>query len=280
MKWRDGRRSKNVIDARGSSRGKKAAVGGGAILIALLAAVFFGQDPAQVLQTIGTAQQGATQSGTFQSTPEEDELIDFLSVVLADTEDVWGTLFRQAGSSYTPARFEIFRGQTATACGTGSAASGPFYCPGDHKLYMDLSFLNELRKMGASGDFALAYVVSHEVGHHIQALTGRAKDVQMAKQRADRATANQLQVRMELEADCYAGVWAHHAHNQRQILEAGDIEEGLSAASSVGDDHLQRMAGRRVVPESFTHGTSAQRMEWFKRGLETGSVQACNTFGT
>jgi len=276
MRWRKGRRSKNVIDARGRRR-KGAAVGGGAVILALLAALLFGQDPAQVLQQIGAGQPAPTQ-GPVQSTAAEDEVMDFLSVVLADTEDVWGGLFRAANASYRQPALEVFRGVTETACGTQSSASGPFYCPGDNKLYMDLSFLAELRKMGASGDFALAYVIAHEVGHHVQNLTGRAMSVHQAKQFARKADANQLQVKMELEADCYAGVWAHHGHRQRNILEEGDIEEGLGAAAAVGDDHLQRRATGRVVPESFTHGTSRQRMTWFQRGFRTGSVDACDTF--
>ncbi len=276
MRWRKGRRSKNVIDARGRRR-KGAAVGGGAVILALLAAVLFGQDPGQVLQQIG-AGQPQTSQGQAPTNPQEEEIMDFLRVVLADTEDVWGKLFREANSTYRQPQFEVFRGVTQTACGLGQSASGPFYCPGDSKLYMDLSFLGELRRMGASGDFALAYVVAHEVGHHIQNLTGRAMEVQRAKQRMRRADANALQVKMELEADCYAGVWAHHAHRQRNILESGDVEEGLRAAASVGDDHLQRQATGRVVPESFTHGTSEQRMTWFRRGLDSGSVAACDTF--
>ena len=277
MRWRKGRRSKNVIDARGRSRRRGTAVGGGAIVLALLAAVLFGQDPGQVLQAIG-AGQSQPASGPVRSTPEEDEIMDFLSVVLADTEDTWGSLFRQANQTYRPPRLEIFRGVTATACGQGSSASGPFYCPGDSKLYMDLSFLSELKRMGASGDFALAYVIAHEVGHHIQNLTGRAMEVQRAKQRLRKVDANKLQVKMELEADCYAGVWAHHADRQRQIMEPGDVEEGLRAAASVGDDHLQRQATGRVVLEAFTHGSSEQRMNWLRRGMETGSIAACDTF--
>lgn len=279
MRWQKGRRSKNVVDARGSRTRQTATLGGGAVILALLAAVFFGQDPAQVLQQVGSAtQQPGTASGPVASTPQEDAVMDFLAVVLGDTEDVWGQLFRQANASYRQPELVIFRDAVSSACGNASAASGPFYCPGDSKLYMDLSFLTELKRMGASGDFALAYVIAHEVGHHIQNLTGRAMEVQRAKQRMSRTDANAMQVRMELEADCYAGVWAHHAHRQRNILEDGDVQEGLGAAASVGDDHLQRQAGRRVVPESFTHGTSEQRMTWFRRGLERGDIQACNTF--
>lgn len=278
MRWQKGRRSKNVVDARGRRRRQTATLGGGAIILALLAAVFLGQDPSQVLQQVGGTQQQGQPAGPVKSTPEEEVVKDFLEVVLADTEDVWRAQFRQAGATYRDPKLILFRGVTSSACGSASSASGPFYCPGDDQLYMDLAFLTELKRMGASGDFALAYVIAHEVGHHVQNMTGRAMEVQRAKQRMRKADANALQVRMELEADCYAGVWAHHGHKQRNILEEGDIEEGLRAAASVGDDHLQRQAGRRVVPESFTHGTSEQRMRWFRRGLETGSVQSCNTF--
>lgn len=279
MRWKTGRRSKNVVDARGSTAKRGAAVGGGAIVMALIAVFLLGKDPGQVMSELARQQKSApAQSGPVKSTPEEDQVVDFLSVVLGDTEDVWTQIFRESGARYEQPRLKIFRDAVQSACGYTTAAAGPFYCPGDNHLYMDLSFLNELKRMGAQGDFALAYVIAHEVGHHIQNLTGRAREVQMARQRSSEAQGNQMQVRMELEADCYAGVWAHHAHSQRQILEQGDIEEGLGAASSVGDDHLQKMAGRRVVPESFTHGTSQQRMSWFRRGLETGSVQACDTF--
>lgn len=197
----------------------------------------------------------------MQTSPEEEQVKDFLSVILADTEDIWRPIFQQAGATYQPPDLVLYRNATPTACGQGQAAAGSFYCPGDRKLYLDLSFLSEMKRMGAEGDFALAYVISHEVGHHIQTLVGTAD-----------------KVRMELQADCFAGVWAHHAQQQRKILEPGDLEEGIRAAASVGDDHLQRMAGRRVVPEAFTHGSSDQRMTWLKRDLQIGNFQACNTF--
>jgi hypothetical protein len=279
MRWKKGRRSKNVVDARGRRTKQTATLGGGAIIMALIAIFFFGQDPAQVLQqTVGGGGGASSQAPAAPPSAEDAPIIDFLSVVLADTEDVWRTLFQQAGSRYSEPKLVIFTGEVNSACGFASAASGPFYCPGDNQLYMDLSFLAQLQKMGAQGDFALAYVIAHEVGHHVQNLAGRAMSVQRAKQRVSKAEANALQVRMELEADCYAGVWAHHGHRQRNILEQGDIEEGLGAAAAVGDDNLQRQARGYVVPESFTHGSSEQRMTWFRRGLETGTIESCNTF--
>jgi predicted metalloprotease len=220
----------------------------------------------------------STQQAPTQTNAQEEEIKDFLAVVLGDTEQVWGTLFQQAGFRYQPPKLVLYRDATPTACGTGQAAAGPFYCPGDHKLYLDLSFLSELKRMGASGDFALAYVIAHEVGHHIQTLEGTAQKVQAARARSSKVAGNRIQVAMELQADCYAGVWAHHAQNQRQILEQGDLEEGMQAAASVGDDHLQRMAGRRVVPEGFTHGSSEQRQQWLLRGLKSGDLSQCDTF--
>lgn len=245
--------------------------------MALIGIFLFGQDPQQVMEQLGAGQQQA------QTAPADsgqyDEAKDFLSVVLADTEDVWDAIFSEAGQRYPQPTFVIFSQQTPTACGTGQAAAGPFYCPGDQKLYMDLVFLNELQRLGARGDFAIAYVVAHEVGHHVQTVTGTSAKVRAAQQRARSKTdANVFQVRMELQADCYAGVWAHHAHRQRQILESGDIEEAMEAAASVGDDRLQRGAGRPVRPESFTHGSSAERTKWFRRGIETGRIDSCDTF--
>ena len=277
MRWEKGRRSSNVEDRRGSPMRTGASIGGGAIIVALIAVFVLGQDPAEVLQQVGSMQQ---QSGPpAERSAAENQAADFVSVVLADTEDTWQSLFSQAGSRYQLPSLVLYTGQVQSACGLGSAAAGPFYCPGDSKLYLDLSFLGELQQMGASGDFAVAYVIAHEVGHHVQNLAGTARKVQAAKSRMSKADANALQVRMELQADCYSGIWAHHAQKQRQILESGDVEEGLRAAASVGDDHLQRQAGRAVHPESFTHGTSQQRMTWFRRGLDTGDLGACDTFG-
>ena len=278
MRWRKGRRSTNVEDRRGAPLRAGASIGGGAIIMALIAVFVLGQDPAEVIQQIGSGVQ--QQSGSPPQRPQaENEAADFVSVVLADTEDTWNGIFRQNGSRYQLPTLVLYTRQVQSACGFGSAAAGPFYCPGDSKLYLDLSFLGELQHMGAAGDFAVAYVIAHEVGHHVQNLAGIAHQVQAAKGRMSQADGNALQVRMELQADCYAGVWAHHAHQQRQILEPGDVEEGLRAAATVGDDHLQRQAGRRVTPEAFTHGTSEQRMAWFRKGLDTGQVGACDTFG-
>ena len=279
MRWKGGRRSKNVIDRRGAGPGRRTAVGGGVVIVALLAAVFLGVDPTVILQGLGGLQQQQVPSGPTPPRPAaEEEAADFVSVVLADTEDTWTREFQRAGSRYQLPQLVLFSGGVESACGFASAAAGPFYCPGDSRLYLDLAFLSELKRMGASGDFAVAYVIAHEVGHHIQNLAGTARRVQAAKQRLSRREGNALQVRMELQADCYAGVWGHY-YQQRGLLETGDVEEGLGAAAAVGDDHLQRMAGRRVTPESFTHGTSKQRMQWFKRGFDSGDPDQCDTFG-
>lgn len=278
MRWRQGKRSQNIEDRRGSSgRGRKAAgLGGGATILAFIAAMVLGVDPSQLTALLAGGQN--SQQAPVQSNAQEDEVKDFLAVVLGDTEQVWGQIFQQAGVRYQPPKLVLYREATPTACGTGQAAAGPFYCPGDNKLYLDLSFLTELKRMGASGDFALAYVIAHEVGHHIQTLEGTAEKVQAARARSSKVEGNRIQVAMELQADCYAGVWAHHAQKQRNILETGDLEEGMQAAASVGDDHLQRMAGRRVVPEAFTHGSSDQRQQWLMRGLRSGDIRQCDTF--
>ena len=277
MRWRGRRTSSNVEDRRGRVGRKGVAVGGaGAVIMALVAVFLLGQDPATVLQQMATQSGG----GGAQRTPSaaENEAAEMSKVVLATTEDAWSALFRDAGSGYQPPTLVLFSGSTPTACGFGSAATGPFYCPADQKLYIDLSFLSQLRRMGADGDFALAYVLAHEVGHHVQTITGISRQVRSAQQRAGKSEQNALQVRMELQADCYAGVWAHYAGRDMNLLERGDLEEGLRAAAAVGDDTLQRNAGRRVQPETFTHGSSAQRMQWFRRGVDTGSVSACDTF--
>lgn len=277
MRWRGRRKSSNVEDRRGRRGRRGAAAGGaGAIIMALVAVFLFGQDPATVLQQMAT--QSAGQGPARTPTAAENEVAEMARVVLATTEDAWTRLFREAGSTYRPPVLVLFSDSTPTACGFGSAATGPFYCPADQKLYIDLSFLGQLRRMGADGDFALAYVIAHEVGHHVQTITGISARVRSAQQRANETQRNALQVRMELQADCYAGVWAHYAARDMDLLERGDLEEGLRAAAAVGDDTLQRNAGRRVQPETFTHGSSAQRMEWFRRGVETGSVAACDTF--
>ncbi len=275
MRW-GSERSDNIEDRRGMSVGKLAGGGIGTIVIALIA-MYFGVDPSVILNQANTL--APTQQTQTQFSPEEEHLKEFMAVVLADTENVWGTLFSNAGKTYEQPKLVLFSGAVQSACGAAEAAMGPFYCPGDHKLYLDMSFFNELSKrLGAPGDFAQAYVVAHEVGHHVQNLMGIADKVQRAQQNAGDAQRNALQVRMELQADCFAGVWAYHANKTRQILEPGDTEEALAAASGVGDDRLQKKARGYVVPESFTHGSSEQRMRWFSTGMRSGDPDQCDTF--
>ncbi len=220
------------------------------------------------------------QTQTVETSAAEDSLAMFVSVVLADTEEVWAQIFENSGQTYRQPKLVLFSGQVQSACGMASAASGPFYCPGDEKVYIDLSFCNELKnRLGAPGDFAIAYVIAHEVGHHVQNLLGVLGDVQQQRQRMPEVEANKLTVKLELQADFYAGIWAYHAQRKFDILEPGDIEEALGAASAVGDDHLQMQSQGRVVPDAFTHGTSAQRMKWFKKGWDTGDPGAGDTFG-
>lgn len=275
----DGRESDNVEDRRGS-RISGGAIGGGIGTIALaVIALFMGVDPAVVLRTLGNLSQLQQGHKAPASNPQDERLKKFMSVVLADTEDTWGDLFRQSGQRYEQPKLVLYSGQIQSACGYGEAAMGHFYCPGDHKLYLDMSFFNELaNRHNAPGDFAQAYVIAHEVGHHVQNLLGIADKVHSAMQRGNEVANNQLQVRMELQADCFAGVWANHANQMRQILEPGDLEEALAAASGVGDDRLQRESRGYVVPESFTHGSSAQRMKWFSIGAKTGNPKNCDTF--
>ena len=275
MRWGSGR-SSNIEDRRGMGVGKLAGGGIGTIVIALIA-MYFGVDPSVILNQTG--QLAPVQQAQKQFSPEEERLKEFMSVVLADTEIVWGALFREAGKVYEEPKLVLFSGAVQSACGYAEAAMGPFYCPGDRKLYLDMSFFNELAKrLDAPGDFAQAYVVAHEVGHHVQNLMGIAEKVHLTKQNASEAGQNALQVRMELQADCFAGVWAFHANKMRQILEPGDKEEALAAASGVGDDRLQKQSRGYVVPESFTHGSSAQRMRWFDMGEKSGDPAQCDTF--
>jgi predicted metalloprotease len=279
MRWQLGRRSDNIEDRRGMPIGRGAAVGGGiGTLVLVLLAVWFGVDPSVILQ--GTDPGDSRPAPSVQQRPAgDDQMRDFVAVVLADTEDTWRDLFRRMGRQYQEPKLVLFTGAVQSACGFAQAAVGPFYCPGDRKLYIDLSFYRDLRdRLGAPGDFAQAYVIAHEVGHHVQNLLGIAERIQSAQSRRPKTEANALQVRVELQADCFAGVWASNAQRARQILEAGDIEEGLNAASAIGDDRLQRESQGRVVPESFTHGSSAQRVRWFKRGIETGDPGQCDTF--
>jgi predicted metalloprotease len=278
MRWQGRQGSSNIEDRRGVRFGRAGGIGIGSIVLALIA-IYFGQDPSVVLQGVQPSAP-TSQEGPYEETPEEAQSREFVGVVLADTEETWGQIFSQAGRTYEQPKLVLFSGAVESACGFAEAAVGPFYCPGDHKVYIDLSFYQELQnRFGAPGDFAQAYVVAHEIGHHVQTLLGISERNMAARQRAGEAEANALSVRQELQADCFAGIWAHNADRSRQLLEQGDIEEGLNAAAAIGDDRLQKQARGYVAPESFTHGSSEQRVRWFKRGFETGSVQACDTFG-
>jgi predicted metalloprotease len=280
MRWRTGRRSSNVEDRRGRRVAGGAVFKGGVgtIVLTLALAYFLGIDPQVLLQL----QQGSGQAvivEDYQPTPQEAQLADFVSVVLADTEDTWQEIFEQYGQRYEEPVLVLFSGAVKSACGMASAAMGPFYCPADRKVYIDLAFFEDLRQRhGAPGDFAQAYVIAHEVGHHVQNLLGISAQVRSAQQGLGKAAANALSVKQELQADCLAGLWGHHADRSRDVLEQGDIEEALNAATAIGDDRLQKQAQGYVVPESFTHGSSRQRVEWFKRGIESGDFERCNTF--
>lgn len=279
MRWKGGRRSQNIEDRRGVRLSGKAKGGGLGLLALVLVGLFFGIDPSLILQLGGSLSEPEIQETRYQPSQAENELADFVSVVLADTEDTWGSLFYQAGGTYQEPTLVLFTGAAESACGFAQSAIGPFYCPADRKVYIDLSFYHDLKtKMGAPGDFAQAYVVAHEVGHHVQNLLGLSGKVQAMRSRVSQADYNKLSVRLELQADCFAGLWAHHADRTRHILEQGDIEEALNAASMIGDDRLQKQAQGYVTPDSFTHGTSAQRVRWFKTGLESGNIEICDTF--
>lgn len=296
MRWRQGRRSSNIEDRRGQ---QAPGTGGGGMggmgnllalapfllrskkgwLILLVLGALYYCSSRMDLMGPGVSEQPATLDPAQTGAPAPgDEVADFVSVVLADTEDTWGQIFQTAGSNYQPPTLVLYTQAVRSACGVSPSAVGPFYCPADGKVYLDLSFLGELKRMGAPGEFAFAYVIAHEVGHHVQNLMGISSKVQQARMQSDQATSNQLSVLLELQADCFAGVWAFYAHRDRQMLEPGDLEDGLRAAAAVGDDHLQRRAGRTISEESFTHGSSQQRMEWFKRGFTSGDVNQCNTF--
>ncbi|MGH9331268.1 MAG: KPN_02809 family neutral zinc metallopeptidase [Vicinamibacterales bacterium] len=279
MRWMTGRRSSNIEDRRGMSL--PIAGGGIATVVALLLALFFGVDPGVVFDTSAPPPTQAPSDPSASARGTADPVRDFVAVVLADTEDTWAELFRRMNREYRQPRLVLFSGAVQSACGMAGAAVGPFYCPPDQKLYLDLSFFRDLRdRFRAPGDFAQAYVIAHEVGHHVQTLLGVTEKVAASRGRGSRTEANALSVRQELQADCFAGVWAHHANASRQLLEPGDIEEGLAAAAAIGDDRLQRQTQGRVVPESFTHGSSTQRVRWFKRGLDSGQAQSCDTFTT
>lgn len=279
MRWRGERESTNIEDRRGLSGGKIAIGGGLGTIVIMIIALLFGADPRQLLEQVPDNQPSQVQTSRPQN-PEEEELKQFVSVVLAKTEDVWSGIFVENGRQYREPKLVLFTDQVRSACGIAGTAVGPFYCPGDEKVYIDLSFYQALRqRFNAPGDFAQAYVVAHEVGHHVQKLLGIMDRVNAMQQRVDERQANQLSVRLELQADFFAGVFARHVQNQG-VLEQGDIEEALRAASAVGDDKIQRQETGYVVPDSFTHGTSEQRLRWFKKGYDTGDIRQGDTFST
>lgn len=291
MKWEGNRESDNVEDRRGGSDGGGGGLGGllggrsigiGTIVVALVGGWIFGINPLTILGVLSAEAPTAqvAQPGPVQRPPADDRMGKFVSTVLADTEDVWKDVFAKGGATYKEPRLVLFRGQTSTGgCGAGQAAMGPFYCPADQKVYIDLAFYETLTKrLGAPGDFAQAYVIAHEVGHHVQNLLGISGKMEQMRSQVNKTEFNALSVRLELQADCFAGVWAYHAQNQRQILQQGDVEEAMNAAAKIGDDALARSSGGAVVPESFTHGSSMQRQKWFANGLKNGSVKACDTF--
>jgi len=278
MKWEKFRRSSNVEDRRGVRAGKGLLGGGLGGIVILLIAWYFGLDPQMLMQGAQLLDSGGNQQGEVLQ-PGQDPQADMVAHVLGDTEEVWTALFSQQGGQYRAPRLILFHDATATACGMGQSAMGPFYCPPDEQVYIDLSFFRDLhQRFGAPGDFAQAYVIAHEVGHHVQNLLGLSGQVHEARQRLSEAEGNALSVQLELQADCFAGLWAHHAENRFQFLEAGDVEEALTAAAAIGDDRLQQQSNGRVVPEAFTHGSSAQRVQWFETGLRHGHIAACDTF--
>ncbi len=277
MRWQGGRESSHVEDRRGQRLKIGAGLGGVGIIVAVVV-MLLGGDPGQVLRLLEGA--GEADSAAPAAVPPQDETGRFVSTVLGMTEDVWGQLFAANGRTYRPPTLVLYSGAVSSACGLSSAATGPFYCPGDEKLYLDTGFFDELARLGGAGDFAQAYVIGHEVGHHVQKLLGTEARVRALQDGArSQADANRIQVAMELQADCYAGVWANRANRTRQVLEPGDVEEGLAAAAAIGDDRLQRNAGQAVSPETFTHGSSAERQRWLRAGLESGDPNACDTFG-
>jgi uncharacterized protein len=282
MKLDDSRRSDNVEDERGAPGigGRSTGIGIGTIVVVVIG-YFMGVSPATLLGLLGAAQEPVTSSAPAVPVTgaSSDPQVDFVRAVLGETEDVWGAYFKEHGQTYVPPKLVLFRDQVESACGVAGASAGPFYCPGDQKVYIDLSFYQQLAtEFGAPGDFARAYVIAHEVGHHVQNLLGVSQAAERAQRRADRVGANHVSIELELQADCYAGVWAEQANSARKILEPGDLEAGLQAASSVGDDTLQRRARGTVVPDSFTHGSSAQRVKWFQRGYDAGKIDNCDTF--
>ena len=288
MRWRGLRRSQNVDDQRGQGgfRGSgmplRLGGGGGIGVVLLLVVLYFVAGPDALMQLLGGTNVSSVDRpvGAPSQPLPNDEAGEFIAAVLGSTEDVWGQIFTQGGGRYEAPLLTRFDQAVQSACGFNTAATGPFYCPPDRRVYLDTSFFQDLARMGGPGDFAQAYVIGHEVGHHVQNLLGIADEVRSQQSQVSRSDANLMQVRMELQADCYAGVWAHHANRTHQVLEPGDVQEGLAAAAAIGDDRLQRSAGRSVHPESFTHGTSQQRQQWLEEGLRTGDPAACNTFGS
>lgn len=296
MKWEGNRQSDNVEDRRDGGSGGRSSGGGlvgllgallgsrlglGTIVVVMLGGWALGVNPLTMLSLLsgGGAPSAQVNQAPAHRPPADDHMAQFVSTILADTEDVWKEVFTQGGGTYREPKLVLFRGSTPTACGQGQSAMGPFYCPADQKVYIDLGFYETLKtQLGAPGDFAQAYVIAHEIGHHVQNLLGISNKVEQMRSRASAAESNALSVRLELQADCFAGVWANHANQARQLLEQGDLEEAINAAAKIGDDALQRSSGRAVVPESFTHGSSAQRQRWFANGINNGSIKACDTF--
>jgi len=280
MRWKMGRRSDNVEDRRGLGVSRGVAIGGTSgcgLLVLVIIAMLMGVDPMQLLQNVPQATVESPAPGP--ATGAQDEMSQFVSVVLADTEDTWRDIFTASGSQYVEPKLVLYSGMVRSTCGLGQAAMGPFYCPADQKVYIDLSFYNELRdRFQAPGDFAQAYVIAHEVGHHVQNLLGISDQVENQRGRLDESEANAMSVLVELQADCFAGVWANHAQRARNVVEPGDIEEALNAASAIGDDRIQRQTQGMVVPDSFTHGSSAQRVRWFRQGFSSGDPNRCDTF--
>jgi uncharacterized protein len=284
VRWQGRRRSGNVIDVRGGGpggrAGRGAAIGCGPLLIALIAALLFGVNPLEVLALLdGGAPPTAEAPAPGEDTVPQDEAGEFVAVILGDTEDTWHALFREAGGQYREPELVLFSNSVRSECGMSGSATGPFYCPLDQRVFLDLAFIHQLERLGATGELAIAYVIAHEVGHHVQHQQGILQQTRARQQRLSRADANALQVRVELQADCYAGIWAHHAERQHGFLRPEDLQDAMDAAAAVGSDHLARQAGRPVQPETFTHGTSAQRVEWFQRGLQSGDPAECDPFG-
>ena len=283
MQLDDERQSDSVEDRRGGGIGRAGGLGIGTVVIALLGSYFLGIDPGILMGVAENVQHASTSAGPAHPvdsrTDPEAAMVSEVKKVLAMTEDTWEAMFKQAGGQYRRPHLVLFRGTTPSACGTGQSAMGPFYCPGDQKVYLDLGFFNEMaRRFHAGGDFARAYVIAHEIGHHVQQLTGITRKTGEMRARLSKLEYNRVSVRVELQADCYAGVWAHHANRSRPFLDPGDVEEALTAANAIGDDTLQRQSRGTVVPDAFTHGSSAQRMHWFRTGFESGIIKKCDTF--